>query len=79
VELHEKIRLLRKSKGVSQTFIAAELNISISGYNMKENGNRPISISELQIIGKLLNVSPSIFFDDNFHVKLNLKKGKEVN
>lgn len=36
--LHEKIRALRKSKGMSQTFIAERLDMTVSSYNMKENG-----------------------------------------
>lgn len=71
MELNEKIKMLRKSKGVSQTFIAFELGITTSGYNMKETGKRPITTGELEIISKALGVSASIFFDDKFHVKLN--------
>jgi transcriptional regulator with XRE-family HTH domain len=69
LQLHERIRSLRKSKGVSQTHIAKELNMSVSGYNMKESGKRPINTDELQAIAKTLGVSASIFFDDKFHVK----------
>jgi len=71
MKLHERIRNYRKSKGVSQTFIAKELNISVSGYSMKESGKRPINTDELQIIAKSLGVSASVFFEENIHVKWN--------
>jgi transcriptional regulator with XRE-family HTH domain len=76
MELYEKIRLLRQSKGISQIHIARKMGLTASGYNMKELGKRPINTKELEVIAKELNVSPSIFFDDKFHVKLN--KDKEV-
>ncbi|GGE47990.1 hypothetical protein GCM10011391_28470 [Pullulanibacillus camelliae] len=71
MELHEKIKAFRKSKGISQTFVAKALNLSVSGYNMKESGKRPITTSELQKISSVLGVSASIFFEEKFHVKLN--------
>lgn len=69
MEIHEKVSELRNSKGISQTFIAGKLDISVSGYNMKERGKRPISIKELEEISKLLSVEISYFFDDRIHVK----------
>ncbi|WP_313428152.1 helix-turn-helix domain-containing protein [Siminovitchia terrae] len=71
MQLHEKIRQYRKSKGISQTFIAKKLKITVSGYNMKESGKRPITIDELEKIAKVLGVSASIFFNNEFHVKCN--------
>jgi ribosome-binding protein aMBF1 (putative translation factor) len=71
LHLNECIRNYRKSKGISQKHIAKELNISVSGYNMKELGKRPINTDELQIIAKSLGVSPSYFFEEELHVKCN--------
>ncbi|MBB6446513.1 helix-turn-helix domain-containing protein [Bacillus benzoevorans] len=71
MQLHEKIRSCRKSKGLSQTYMAKKLKMSISGYNMKELGKRPINTDELQEIAKILGVSASIFFDEKFHVEWN--------
>lgn len=78
MEIHEKIKKLRDSKGVSQTFIANKLSITVSGYNMKEHGKRPISIKELERIAIILNVPTSYFFDELIHVKCNSGKSKEV-
>ncbi|MDT3763010.1 helix-turn-helix domain-containing protein [Priestia filamentosa] len=73
MKLHEKIRLLRKSKGVSQTFIAEKIDMTTSGYSMKESGKRPITTNELEIIAKALEVPATVFFEEEFHVKLNKK------
>lgn len=71
MELHERIKEFRRSKGISQTFVANKLNITVSGYSMKESGQRSITINELEEIAKALGVSASIFFNDEFHVKCN--------
>lgn len=71
MKLYEKIRLLRKSKGVSQTFVSEKLNITVQAYSLKETGSRPIKTDELEAISEALGVSPSCFFDEKFNVKLN--------
>lgn len=71
MKLNERIRVFRKSKGISQTHMAKELKISVSGYNMKELGKRPITTTELEEIAKVLGVSASIFFEENVHVECN--------
>ncbi|MFP7414328.1 helix-turn-helix domain-containing protein [Priestia filamentosa] len=73
MKLHEKIRFLRKSKGVSQTFIAEKIDMTTSGYSMKESGKRPITTNELEVIAKALEVPATVFFEEEFHVKLNRK------
>ncbi|TKI85578.1 helix-turn-helix transcriptional regulator, partial [Bacillus wiedmannii] len=40
MEINQKIRELRISKGISQVFMAKELSVSVSAYNMKEAGKR---------------------------------------
>lgn len=74
MEIYEKVSAVRKSKGVSQTFMAEKMGISISGYNMKEHGRRPISIKELEMIAVLLGFNVSVFFDQKFHEKCNKQK-----
>lgn len=71
MQLNEKIRVVRKSKGISQTYMAEQLDMSVSAYNMKELSKRPITTNELQAIASILGVSASIFFDENFHEKWN--------
>ncbi|MFX8004375.1 helix-turn-helix transcriptional regulator, partial [Acinetobacter baumannii] len=69
----ERIKAFRKSKGISQTYVANKLGIGVSGYSMKESGKRPINTDELEVIARALGASASFFFDDEFHVKLNEK------
>lgn len=71
MELHERIRWIRKHKGITQTFVANEIKMKVSSYNMKENGKRPISTAELEQIALALKEPIVNFFDKNIHVKLN--------
>ncbi|MCM3411261.1 helix-turn-helix domain-containing protein [Metabacillus litoralis] len=71
IKLHEKIRALRKSKGISQTFVAEQLEITVQAYSLKETGKRPIKTEELEVISSALSVSPSYFFEEKINVKLN--------
>ncbi|MBS4172079.1 helix-turn-helix transcriptional regulator [Bacillus sp. FJAT-49736] len=78
MEINEIVKFLRNSKGISQTFLAKKLKLSVSGYNMKERGKRPITIKELEKIAIILEVPVSIFFDEKFHVKCKSIKSKVV-
>ncbi|GIO33209.1 hypothetical protein J2TS6_43500 [Paenibacillus albilobatus] len=71
MELNERIKFVRQSKGVTQTFVASESGMTVSNYNMKENGKRTISAKELEAIAKALGEPVAIFFDENIHEKLN--------
>ncbi|WFA20675.1 XRE family transcriptional regulator [Paenibacillus mucilaginosus] len=72
MEIFERIREVRKSKGVSQTFVAKKVGMTIANYNMKENGKRAITVQELESIAQALDEPVSNFFDENLNVKLNL-------
>lgn len=71
MELFERIRFVRQSKGITQTYIAAESGLTVQNYNMKENGKRTISAKELEAIAKAMGEPVAIFFDEKIHVKLN--------
>lgn len=71
MKIHEKIRAIRKEKGVTQTHVANSLSTTVSNYSMKENGKRTITVMELELIAQALEVPTSIFFENEFHVKLN--------
>lgn len=71
MQLFEKIRAIRKAKGMGQHDLAKKLNISVQAYSMKETGKRPITTNELELIADTLGVSPSNFFEDHFNIKFN--------
>jgi len=73
MHINEIIKNIRKDKGISQKNIAKTLGISISGYNMKENGNRPITTTELQQIAIALKEQPEYFFNQKLHDKWKVR------
>ena len=71
MKLHEKIKAIRRAKNITQSTIALRLNITVQAYSFKENGKRPITTNELEIIASVLEVPASIFFEEDFYLKLN--------
>lgn len=69
--LSEKIRLVRKTKGITQQTMADRLSMTVSAYNMKENGKRSIDTDELEEIAAIFEVPVAVFFQETFHVKWN--------
>lgn len=62
--VNKKIRCIRKKLNVKQSLIAAQLNITVQSYSMKERGTRPITTAELETIAKQLKVPVAIFFEN---------------
>lgn len=58
------IKKIRESKGVTKTFVAKALGLSLQGYRYLENGDVRLDVERMKIIAKALGVSSSIFLDD---------------
>jgi putative transcriptional regulator len=53
-----KIRVLRKSKGITQKFMADQLGYKYSsGYSHIEMGRKQVSLEQAKVIARVLNVS----------------------
>jgi transcriptional regulator with XRE-family HTH domain len=63
----EKTKLLemRKSKGFSQQYMAEKLNMDVSTYHRRENGQVNIHISEWEKLAKILNVPLSEIYESD--------------
>lgn len=62
--VNENIEKIRKAKGVTKTFIANKLAMSLQGYRYLENGEVRLDVDRLQLIAKALGVDSAIFLDD---------------
>ena len=64
-----ELKIARIRRNLSSKDLAKKLNWKPSVYSYKENGNRPLSLSDAQKIAKSLKLSPEeillIFFDMN--------------
>lgn len=56
-EIVAKIKELRMRKGIAQSVIAAELNITTTAYNRIENNKTQLTINNLFIIQEALDVA----------------------
>ena len=63
----EKNRLyeVRKSKGLSQNFIAEKLCMDVSSYNRREKGQIKIHITEWEKLAKILDVPLNEIFESD--------------
>lgn len=62
--IHLNVEKIREARGVTKTHIASKLNLSLQGYRHIASGSVRLDAERLKTIGFVLNVDPSIFFDD---------------
>ncbi len=61
-EILDRLKSLRKTRGIRQGEIAKELGVDRSTYVRKEQGEIPIITEEWLKIAKMLDVNPAYFF-----------------
>ncbi len=74
MEVIEKIRMLRLSKGYSQEYIASRIGIETVNYGRIERGQAKLTVERLLKICEILEVSPSDLFDEKQNQVLNYLK-----
>ena len=62
--VHTNLKALREAKGVTKTFLANGLGMSLQGYSYLENGEVNISVERIKEIARLLGEPVNVFFDD---------------
>jgi transcriptional regulator with XRE-family HTH domain len=62
-EVLNKIRLARESKGLTQDFIAIQLDMTASNYAKIERGELPMTLEHIDIIAKTLKIKAVEFFN----------------
>lgn len=62
--VYENIRLIREAKGISKTFIAKGLGMSLQGYRYVEDGSVKLDVERMKHISLLLGVECAVFLDD---------------
>jgi len=64
MKLHEKIKLIRLSKNLTQVYLAEELEIDAANYSRLERGETKISTERLLKIARILELDSSILLED---------------
>lgn len=62
LKVHENIRFIRKSKGITQVYVAEKLGIPVQTYNGYELGRRSLKVDMMTQISKILNEPVENFF-----------------
>ncbi|GGD74048.1 helix-turn-helix domain-containing protein [Croceicoccus mobilis] len=62
-----RVRELRKAKGMSQTELAQAAGISQPAISQIENDTRPITLDWLRTFARILDVTPADILDDDDH------------
>ena len=82
MSVHEKIKLVRQTKGFTQEDIAEKLGMSSNAYGDIERGDSDPKLSKLQKISDILGIGLSELLDSNEKTILNVnfnKQGKHYN
>ena len=61
---NENIRKIREAKGVTKTFIAKSLGLTLQGYRHIEDGDVKLDVERMKVIAHVLGVESAIFLDD---------------
>lgn len=61
---NENIKKVREAKGVTKTFVAKKLGMSLQGYRYLEDGDVRLDVERMKSIGRILGVDSAIFLDD---------------
>jgi len=72
MDITNNIKRFRELKNLSRNYIAAELDMSVSGYSKIERGEVDLTISRIQEIAKILEVDMVLLFKFNTAAIFNL-------
>jgi DNA-binding Xre family transcriptional regulator len=64
LRIGDRLRLIRKSHGISEKELSERLGIDCEDLDLYESGGRRVSASLLLRIAKLLDIRPEYFFQD---------------
>jgi len=78
-QIAENIKKFRELKNLTRDQMAADLEMSLSGYGKLERGEVDITISKLYKIAEVLNVSVSQIMDFNVSNIFNVHDNQTVN
>ena len=80
-KIHEKLKVLRKEKGLTQKSLSNMLNISQGAYAQWENGKREPNFEKLSMLACIFDVSIDFLLSKNLEISketyLKLKEEKK--
>jgi transcriptional regulator with XRE-family HTH domain len=73
LKVHENLRLIRKSKGITQVYVAEKLGIPVQTYNGYELGRRNLKADMISKIASILDEPVENFFKQKIYETKNKK------
>jgi transcriptional regulator with XRE-family HTH domain len=64
MEPHERLREIRRERGLTQADLAARLGTTPSVISMMESGGRALTLKWIELLAAVLRVAPSSFLSD---------------
>ncbi len=68
MKIHERVKIIREEKKLSQDFIAHELGLSQSQYSRRENGEIKFDVDEILRLSKALETKVSELYGEETNV-----------
>lgn len=65
MKIHEKIRTIRQTKGLTQDYLADKIGIDTVNYGRIERGQAKLTVDRFLEISEILEVAPNLFFETN--------------
>jgi transcriptional regulator with XRE-family HTH domain len=62
--VHDNVEKIRKAKGVTKSFLAGKIGLSLQGYRHVANGCTRLDVERLKVMAMALGVDGAIFLDD---------------
>jgi transcriptional regulator with XRE-family HTH domain len=62
--IHENVEKIREAKGVSKTYLAGKLNMSLQGYRYLVSDKGHLDVERLKVIANALGYEVGVFFND---------------
>lgn len=64
MSVNNNVKRIREAKGVTKTFLAKKLGMSLQGYRYLENGDVRMDVKRMQEIANALGIKSAVFLDD---------------
>lgn len=71
--IHLNVERIREAKGVTKTYLANAIGLSLQGYRHIANGDTRLDAERLKIIAKVLDVDVAVFYDDQLTESVIMK------
>lgn len=64
MSVNDNVKRIREAKGVTKTFLAKKLGMSLQGYRYLENGDVRMDVERMQEIANALGIKSAVLLDD---------------